>query len=144
MAAKVVWYRNAWWVRTHHRRKKKDRRVGPTKADKRQADEIARKINAAIALGTFAISEPADEPLPCGAQLERWHATYAPTFKPSFEQESKRIVENHLVPFFLARSDKRRLLRELGVRVRFTVPERGVISVDSIEIGSLRNACLFK
>ncbi len=103
MAAKVVWYRKAWWVRTHHRRKKKDRRIGPSKADKRQADEIARKINAAIALGTFAISEPDERPLPCRAQLERWHATYAPTFKPSFEQESQRTIENHLVPFFGAK-----------------------------------------
>jgi len=33
--------------------KKRDRRVGPTKADKKAADEIAAQVNAAIALGQF-------------------------------------------------------------------------------------------
>ena len=53
MAAKVVWYREAGWVRTRWQGKKKERRIGRTKADRRQADEITRKINAALALGTF-------------------------------------------------------------------------------------------
>ncbi len=54
MAAKVVWYREAWWIRTRWGgNKKKDRRIGPTKADKRLAEEIAQKINASLALGTF-------------------------------------------------------------------------------------------
>ena len=31
MASEVVWYRNAWWVRTQWGgSKKKDRRIGPT------------------------------------------------------------------------------------------------------------------
>ena len=89
MAAKVVWYRKAWWVRTHHRRRKKDRRIGPSKADKRQADEIARKINAAIALGTFQIDDDAEKPLPCAAELRRWHATYTPTMKHSYEVSTR-------------------------------------------------------
>jgi hypothetical protein len=41
MAAKVIWYREAWWVRTHHARKKQERRIGPRKADKRIAEQIA-------------------------------------------------------------------------------------------------------
>jgi transposase InsO family protein len=43
VSAKVVWYRDAWWVRTHHRRRKRDRRIGPSKADKRQAEVIRPK-----------------------------------------------------------------------------------------------------
>jgi hypothetical protein len=77
----VVWYRDAWWVRTHHRRRKKDRRLGPTKGDKRQAEEIARKINAAIALGAYA--PDAEKPLPCDAALRRWLRAYEGTLKPS-------------------------------------------------------------
>ena len=49
MAAKVTWYRDAWWVRTRWAgNRKKDRRIGPSKADKRAAEEIAKKINAAL------------------------------------------------------------------------------------------------
>jgi integrase len=100
MAAKVIWYRNAWWVRTHHRRRKKDRRIGASKADKRQADEIARKVNAAIALGTFQIDEHVEKPLPCAGELRRWHATYTPTMKHSYEVSTRYLIERHLAPFF--------------------------------------------
>ena len=47
MAAKVRWYRDAWWVILHDQRKKKKKRFGPTKANKRLADETAKQINAA-------------------------------------------------------------------------------------------------
>ena len=53
MAAKVKWDRDAWWVITHYGGKRRKHRVGPTKAHKREAQQIAKKINAAIALGTF-------------------------------------------------------------------------------------------
>ena len=65
MAAKVVWYREAWWVRTRWSgNKKKDRRIGPTKAHKRDAEAIARKINAALALGSFGEKAESEKPLP--------------------------------------------------------------------------------
>ena len=97
MAAKVVWYREAWWVRTHAKGKKHDRKIGPRKADKRQAEEIARKINGALALGQYEPTQQARETLPCDEALRRWHRAYTPTFKPSFEAESSRIIKNHLV-----------------------------------------------
>ena len=50
MASKVKWDRGAWWVVTHHAGKRKKKRVGPTKADKRHAQQIAEKINAALEL----------------------------------------------------------------------------------------------
>ena len=57
MSAKVQWYREAWWVMTHFQGKRKRKRVGSTKSAKREAAEIAKKINAAIALGTFSHEE---------------------------------------------------------------------------------------
>jgi integrase len=108
MAAKVKWDRGAWWVFTHYEGKRKKRRVGPTKAHLREAKEIARKINAALALGTFAPETKAAKPLECDRELHRWHAAYGPTFKPSYEIEARRIIRYHLVPFFGSRD-----LREL-------------------------------
>ncbi len=71
MAAKVQWYREAWWVQTHHQGKRK--RVGPTKSDKRQAVKIAEKINATIALGTFAHeARTAEKSLPFDQFVSDW------------------------------------------------------------------------
>ena len=92
MAAKVKWERGAWWVFTPYEGKRKKRRVGPTKGHQRDAEEIARKINAALALGTFAPEVKAAKPLACDQELQRWHAAYAPTFKPSYEIETRGII----------------------------------------------------
>lgn len=100
MAAKVVWYRDAWWIRVHHKGRKKDKRVGPTKADKRQAKEIANKVNAAIALGQYGTSTSQEISLPCDAELSRWLTSYAPTMKPSYEESVRGLIRNHLVPYF--------------------------------------------
>jgi hypothetical protein len=100
MAAKVQWYRKAWWVMTHAHGKRWRKRVGPTKTDRRDAEDIARKINAALALGTFTSSTTRERPLPFDAHLREWHRTYAPTFKYSYEVTSLALIENHLAPFF--------------------------------------------
>src|SRR5215470_1979946 len=110
MAAKVQWMREAWWVVTHYEGKRKKRRVGTTAAHKREAEEMARKINAALALGTFAPDREREKALPCADELRRWHQTYAPTLKPATEEESARIIRNHLAPFFGAKD--LRALRE--------------------------------
>ena len=100
MAAKVKWDREAWWIFTHHNRKRTKKRVGPTKAHKRQAEEIAKKINAALALGTFSMSNSTEKPIPCDSELRRWLRTYATTMKPSSEISARGLVEKHLVPHF--------------------------------------------
>jgi integrase len=102
MAAKVRWMQNAWWVVTHHQGRRRKKRVGTTKADKRQAEEIVRKVNGQLALGILPV-ERTEEALPCDAELRRWITAYAPTFKPSTQGESRRIIETHLVPFFGSR-----------------------------------------
>jgi hypothetical protein len=104
MAAKVKWDRSAWWVHTHYEGKRKKRRVGTTAAHKREAEEMARKINASLALGTFAPDREREKALPCDAELRRWHATYAPTMKATSEVAFRGLIENHLAPFFGSRS----------------------------------------
>ena len=104
MAAKVVWYRNAWWVRTRwDGSKKKDRRIGTTKAHKRQAEEIAKRVNGALALGTFGRETESQKPLACDSELRQWHTTYSATMKPSYEILTSGLIKNHLVPFFGSR-----------------------------------------
>ena len=98
MSAKVVWYREAWWIRVHHKGQKKDRKFGPTKADKREAQRFSNEINKRIRLREYQLNE--ERKRPCGTELIQWHQTYTPTFKHSFEIESLRIIEKHLVPFF--------------------------------------------
>jgi integrase len=112
LAAKVKWDRGAWWVFTHYEGKRRKKRVGSAKGDKRRAERIAEKINAALVLGQFGPEkEEKRKPLPCDVMLKRWHATYRPTFKRSFEIESDRIIKQHLVPFFAGR-DLREITRE--------------------------------
>lgn len=103
MAAKVKWDRGAWWVITHYHGKRKKRRVGPTKSDKREADEIARKVNAALTLGAFPKEDEEPMPVPCNQALRRWHSAYSPTLKPATVDLTEGIIENHLVPYFGSR-----------------------------------------
>jgi integrase len=97
-----VWYRGAWWIRTHHKGRKRDKKVGPAATDKRQAQEIARKVNASIELGTYTRA-PETKALPCDADLRRWHTTYSATFKQSHEVNTLSVIENHLAPHFGAK-----------------------------------------
>src|SRR5262245_57131153 len=100
MAAKVQWLREAWWVVTHFDGRRKKKRVGPTREHKRQAEKIAEKVNAQLALGTFTAGAVPDKPRPCDAELRSWHVAWAPTMKPSYEIETERIIRTHLAPFF--------------------------------------------
>ena len=106
MSAKVVWYREAWWIRTHFAgTKKREKKIGPTAVDKRRAERIAEQINARLALGSFhPDKEDGSRAVPCDDALRRWHYDYAPTFKPSYEVSSRGVIEGHLVPFFGARN----------------------------------------
>ncbi len=100
MASKVRWYRNAWWVRTHHDGKRYDKRIGSTKADKRAAEEITRTLNAKLALGEFDPHPEPDTPLPLDRQFREWHARYSVTFKPRYRETSLAILDLHLIPHF--------------------------------------------
>jgi len=104
VSAKVVWYRAAWWVRTHYHGKKRDRRIGATAADKRRAEKIAEQINAKLALGEFEPDpKPEVKPAPFDAYLNAWHTRYSVTFKPRYVETSRSVLDLHLIPFFGAR-----------------------------------------
>ncbi len=109
MAAKVKFERGAWWVFTHHRGRRKKNRVGPTKADKRRAEKIAEQVNAAIALGQYGTTtNKGERPLPCDAELRKWHRTYAPTMKATYATLTQGLIDNHLAPHF-GSSDMRKI-----------------------------------
>jgi integrase len=100
MSAKVQWYRDSWWVMTHWEGKRRRKRVGPTKAHKREAEEIARKINAALALGAFQPAPTKTPELPCNVELRRWLDTYTVTLRPGTVALAEGLIERHLAPFF--------------------------------------------
>lgn len=100
MSAKVQWYRGAWWVMTHANRRRWRKRVGPSKEAKREAEEIARKLNAALALGVFNPDAKPQKPLPLGQVLRDWHRRYSVTFKPRYQETSLALIEAHLLPAF--------------------------------------------
>ena len=104
MSAKVVWYRAAWWVRTHYHGRKRDRRIGATKADKRRAEKIAEQINARLVLGEFAPDpQPEAQPVPFDRYVNNWHTRYSVTFKPRYVETSRSLLDLHLIPFFGSR-----------------------------------------
>jgi len=120
MAAKVKWDRGAWWVITHYEGRRKKRRVGPTQAQKREAEEMARKINAALALGTFAPDQGRErEPVPFARYAEEWlrrevelpiARDASGALAPATAQLHSRHVRRYLAPFFGQRD-----LREIRV-----------------------------
>jgi integrase len=61
MAAKARNINGAWWVVTHHAGTRRKRRIGPTKAHKRQAEQIAREINARLVVGTYRVNTGREE-----------------------------------------------------------------------------------
>ena len=85
MAAKVVWYREAWWVRVRHKGKKREHRCGPTRPDKRRAEQLAKQVNASITLGSYRTQPTEANALPCDSHLRSWLVTYAPTMKHTSE-----------------------------------------------------------
>ena len=64
MAAKVQWYREAWWMMTHANGKRHRKRFGKATADKRRAEKAADEANHKLALRAlgFRAVESTDEP----------------------------------------------------------------------------------
>ena len=110
MAAKVVWYREAWWLRTRWGgNKKKDRRIGTTKADKRLADDIARQINARLAIGTFEPEESKPKPILFSEFADNWllrevklpiRRSIEGALAPATARIHEGHIRRHLAPFF--------------------------------------------
>jgi integrase len=45
-------------------------------------------------------SPPDERALPCDQELRRWHKTYAPGFKVTYQTLTEGFIDNHLVPYF--------------------------------------------
>ncbi len=109
MAAKVKWDRGAWWVFTHYEGKRKKKRIGATKAHKREAEEIARKINGALALGTFAPQREEAQSVAFDEYANDWlhREVLLPArrgiegaLSPATAALHERHVRRYLIPFF--------------------------------------------
>ena len=100
MSAKVVRYRDAWWVRTHFMGKKREKQFGPSNTDKAAALKTAERINAKIALGEYDPRKRTRKSIPFDDHLRTWHRLYSVTFKPRYRETSETIVNKHLIPFF--------------------------------------------
>jgi len=100
MGAKVKQVKGTWTVVVHHNRRRQMRAIGPTEEDKRRAERMAEKVNAAITLGQFGLDEASDHALPCGQELDVWLQTYLPTLKPATRKLYRGLVDNHLKPHF--------------------------------------------
>jgi integrase len=111
MAAKLREKDGFYWVVVHHQGRRKWKKIG---RDKREALKVVHKVNAQLALGTFALDRPDSSPL-VEAALWRWYEDYRPTFSTSFAQLAEINIRLHLVPFFgklrLAEIEERHLLR---------------------------------
>jgi integrase len=90
--------------------KRKKKRVGPTKADKRRAEQIAEKINAALILGTFPTAEASGpEPVPFDKFAGKWFRREVQlpmerrmegALAPSSVRNHELYLRKYLIPFF--------------------------------------------
>jgi integrase len=109
MGAKVKCIKGTWTVVVHHNRRRQMRAVGPLPRDRDRAEALARKVNAAIELGTFHLGDTVPKrALPCDRELDTWLETYRPTLKPTTRKLYEGLIRNHLKPYFGSRD-----LREL-------------------------------
>src|SRR5262245_44794065 len=79
--------------------------------------------------------------IPLDKHLRAWHKRYGPTFKASYEETSRGLVENHLVPFF-AGGDLRELREEHlldYVRAKLDAKQRPATVLNALSI--LRRVC---
>ena len=103
MAAKVREKKKGsgdWWIFINYQGKRKAKRIGK---DKRVALEIAKKIEAKIALGQFQLEEETEgDKVPLFSEYaETWINTIVPaTCKISTEIDYRSILDNHVLTAF--------------------------------------------
>jgi hypothetical protein len=65
VSAKLKKVDEDWVLVVHHAGRRTKRKLGSSLQDKREGEQLAKKINAMIALGQFNLKNPADRPLRC-------------------------------------------------------------------------------
>ncbi len=100
VTARVRWWRGAWWVfaqgpgiRTASGRRAK--KVGPTEADRAQAEKIAERLRHAATPTGGALA-----PMPVDQMLRDWFDAHRATLKKSTRGTTSSLIECHLVPYF--------------------------------------------
>lgn len=114
MGAKVKKLRGNWTLVVHDQGRRKHHKVGPTDADRRDAEKAAREINARMTLGAFELPNPTVDALPCDRELNRWLDLRSPSLKPTTRKLNAGLIANHLIPHF--GSKDLREIRESHVR----------------------------
>ena len=95
MAAKVVWYRGAWWLRTRWGGdQKRDRRFGPAAADKRAAEKSAEKVTRLSSWdhGTRCRGAPSPPLRRCCSELAHEPLRHLQAVLPGVEQGHRRQI----------------------------------------------------
>jgi len=114
MAAKLREKDGFYWVVVHYQGRRKWKKIGK---DKREALKVVSKVNAQLALGTFAMERRKQTPT-IGEMLNRWYGDYKPTFSPSFAGAAKMNIDRHLIPHFgtirIDELEERHLLQFIG------------------------------
>ncbi|SLM29779.1 Integrase family protein [Desulfamplus magnetovallimortis] len=87
-----------WWIFINHNGKRKAKKVGK---DKRVALEVAKKIEAKIALGDFNDDKEEEQNPLFGEYATMWIGVTVPaTCKPSSIGDYNGILKNHMLPEF--------------------------------------------
>ncbi len=101
MGVRIKERKGAWWVFVNHERKRKAKRIGTGEVGKKAAKEVARQIQARLALGQSAFDEPKQDLATVGSYLRAWLREHAQVnCKPSTYAEYQRCIEHVLVPAF--------------------------------------------
>jgi len=86
-----------WWIFINHHGKRKAKKIG---GDKRVAQEVAKKIEAKLALGEFSLDEKESIPT-FGEYASRWIATTIPaTCKASTLKDYRGMLDKHVLQVF--------------------------------------------
>lgn len=84
-----------WWVFLRHKGSRKSKKVG----DKKTAEQIAKTMNAKIALEEFGLNNEPGKTF--GEYARVWRDTVIPvTCKQSTQQDYKSLLKKHILPHF--------------------------------------------
>jgi len=88
----------SWWIFIDHQGRRKAKKIGK----KRVAEELAKKIEAKLALGELDLRNKAVEPSPLFKEYAQYWSTYilAATCKTSTQHDYKGILYNHVIKAF--------------------------------------------
>ena len=98
MGVKAKEWKGAWWVFVNHDKRRKAKRIGVGESGKKAAKEVARQIQARLALGEEAFAEDVDAPT-VAEYSEIWLKNYvAVECKPRTHELYGTMFRLHIIP----------------------------------------------